>query len=149
MKSTHTGLLIAAALVCAVALTVFGQDTKKEKQQQDVRDSAHKTLQELYKAEPNAKAAVKHSAGYAVFNNLGVKILVAGSGNGKGIAVDNKTKKETFMKMIELQGLQRLRQLRLAIWRTSHRISHHWNQRWTDVGSGVGLGRGLDVSTDR
>ena len=104
MKSTHTGLLIAAALVCALALTVFGQDTKKEKQQQDIRDSAHKTLQQLYKAEPHAKTAVKHSAGYAVFNNLGVKILVAGSGNGKGIAVDNKTKKETFMKMIELQA---------------------------------------------
>jgi lipid-binding SYLF domain-containing protein len=33
-----------------------------------------------------------------------VKILVAGSGTGKGIAVNNKTKKETFMKMIELQA---------------------------------------------
>ena len=44
------------------------------------------------------------AAGYAVFSNLGVKILVAGSGNGKGIAVDNKSKKETFMKMLELQA---------------------------------------------
>ena len=35
---------------------------------------------------------------------MGVKILFAGSGKGKGIAVDNKTKKETFMKMIELQA---------------------------------------------
>src|SRR5215831_58926 len=35
---------------------------------------------------------------------MGVKILVAGSGNGQGIAVNNKTKKETFMKMLELQA---------------------------------------------
>jgi lipid-binding SYLF domain-containing protein len=56
------------------------------------------------KAEPHAKSAVKHAAGYGVFNNMGVKILLAGSGTGKGIAVNSKTKKETFMKMIELQA---------------------------------------------
>jgi lipid-binding SYLF domain-containing protein len=44
---------------------------------------------------------------------MGVKILFAGSGTGKGIAVNNKTKKDTFMKMIELQaglgiGVQKL-----------------------------------------
>jgi lipid-binding SYLF domain-containing protein len=33
-----------------------------------------------------------------------MKIFVAGSGKGEGIAIDNKTKKETFMKMIELQA---------------------------------------------
>jgi len=33
-----------------------------------------------------------------------VKILLAGSGNGKGMAVDNKTKSETFMKMFAIQG---------------------------------------------
>jgi lipid-binding SYLF domain-containing protein len=85
-------------------LTAQTADTKKEKQQQDVRDAAHKALQQLYKAEPSAKTAVKHAAGYAVFNNMGVKILLAGSGTGKGLAVNNKTKKETFMKMIELQA---------------------------------------------
>jgi lipid-binding SYLF domain-containing protein len=35
---------------------------------------------------------------------MGVKILVAGSGKGTGIAVNNKTKNETFMKMLELQA---------------------------------------------
>jgi lipid-binding SYLF domain-containing protein len=33
-----------------------------------------------------------------------MKIFVAGSGTGKGVAVDNTNKKETFMKMIELQA---------------------------------------------
>jgi lipid-binding SYLF domain-containing protein len=65
---------------------------------------SQKILQQLYKADPAARAAVENSAGYAVFNNMGVKILFAGSGKGKGIAVDNKSKKETFMKMLELQA---------------------------------------------
>jgi len=105
MKTTHRKSLIAGALVCLMAVAAHPEDKDKIiKQQKQVRDNAHKTLQQLYKAEPTAKAAVKHAAGYAVFNNMGVKILLAGSGTGKGIAVNNKTKKETFMKMIELQA---------------------------------------------
>ncbi len=104
MKTRRSLYLIVAAFVCALTVTAQTADTKKEKQQQDVRDTAHKTLQQLYKTEPQAKTAIKRAAGYAVFNNMGVKILVAGSGTGKGIAVNNKTKKETFMKMIELQA---------------------------------------------
>jgi lipid-binding SYLF domain-containing protein len=98
------GALAIPVIFPSLALTAFAQDTKREKQQTDIRDTAHKTLQRLYKAEPHAKAGVSHAAGYAVFNNMGVKILVAGSGSGKGIAVNNTTKKETFMKMIELQA---------------------------------------------
>jgi lipid-binding SYLF domain-containing protein len=33
-----------------------------------------------------------------------MKIFVAGGGKGKGIVVNNKTKKETFMKMLEVQA---------------------------------------------
>lgn len=65
---------------------------------------AQDTLQTLYKADPRAKSAVENAAGYAVFSNLGVKILVAGSGNGRGIAVNHKTKQEIFMKMLEVQA---------------------------------------------
>jgi lipid-binding SYLF domain-containing protein len=74
------------------------------KEQKQVRDVAHKTLHKLYKAQPQAKTAIEQAAGYAVFSNTGIKILLAGSGKGKGLAVNNKTKKETFMKMIELQA---------------------------------------------
>ncbi|MGC1647038.1 MAG: hypothetical protein WA741_14575 [Candidatus Sulfotelmatobacter sp.] len=97
--------LLAAALVCALAVTALAStDPKIEKKQKDIRSMAHDTLQRLYTAQLNARLAVKEAAGYAVFSNMGVKIQVAGSGNGKGIAVDNKTKHETFMKMIELRA---------------------------------------------
>lgn len=88
----------------AFALLGYAADEKIAKERQQVRENVQKLLQQLYKAQPKAKAAVEHAAGYAVFSNTGVKILVTGSGKGKGMAVNNKTKKETFMKMIELQA---------------------------------------------
>ena len=47
---------------------------------------------------------MQRAAGYAVFTNTGLKILIAGGGRGKGVAVDNKTRRETFMKMLEVQA---------------------------------------------
>jgi lipid-binding SYLF domain-containing protein len=104
MKTTRARNIIAVALVCALAVAAHADDNKKEKKQNDIRTMAQDTLQRLYQAEPNAKSAVEGAAGYAVFSNLGVKILIAGSGNGQGIAVNNKSKNETFMKMLELQA---------------------------------------------
>ena len=39
-----------------------------------------------------------------MFSNFGMKILVAGGGSGKGLAVDNKTKQQIYMKMVEVQA---------------------------------------------
>jgi lipid-binding SYLF domain-containing protein len=95
--------VILVAVLCGLALAAHAADDKAKKQQ-EVRQVAEKTLQQLYKAKPEAKAVIGRAAGYAVFNNMGVKIFMAGSGKGKGIAVNNATKKETFMKMVEVQA---------------------------------------------
>jgi lipid-binding SYLF domain-containing protein len=95
--------LILLAVVYVLAFSAHA-DNNKEKQQKQIRNIAQDTLQRLYKAEPKAKASVKHASGYAVFSDVGVKILFAGSGDGKGIAVNNRSKQETFMKMFEVQA---------------------------------------------
>jgi lipid-binding SYLF domain-containing protein len=79
-------------------------DAAKKQKRADVRQMAGETLARLYKAQPSAKKVVESAAGYAVFSNFGMKIFVAGGGSGKGLAVNNKTKKETFMKMVEIQA---------------------------------------------
>jgi lipid-binding SYLF domain-containing protein len=96
--------LIALASVLALggATIAFAED--KAEQQKKIQAATQDTLQQLYKAEPRTKAAIKHAYGYAVFSDLGVKILFGGTGNGKGVAVNNKTKHQTYMKMIELQA---------------------------------------------
>jgi lipid-binding SYLF domain-containing protein len=105
MKTTRRRILhfMAVALAYTLAVAAYADDNK-EKERKEIRSMAQETLQRLYKADPEAKAAVDGAAGYAVFSNMGVKILVAGSGKGAGIAVNNKSKNETFMKMLELQA---------------------------------------------
>ena len=60
---------------------------------------AAEVLKDLYKTEPASKAAIEKAAGYAVFDNMGVNVLLLSTARGSGLAVNNKTKQETFMKM--------------------------------------------------
>jgi lipid-binding SYLF domain-containing protein len=95
--------LIVAALGSG-ATSVALAAASREDQQKEVRKAADDALAAVYKVQPSARKAVASAAGYAAFSNFGMKILVAGSGTGKGIAVDNKTKAVTYMKMAELQA---------------------------------------------
>jgi lipid-binding SYLF domain-containing protein len=110
-RMTTAGVRCIVFASVALALTVTSAaaqtttpDPKVAKQQDEIRAMAQDTLHRLYKVQPLAKAAVHAAAGYAVFSNTGVKILVAGSGKGRGIAVNNKSTVETFMKVLELQA---------------------------------------------
>lgn len=96
-------LILAFVFVSMTPWQVFGED-KVAKEKTEIRKMAKDTLSRLYKAQPSAKKAVQGAAGYAVFSNFAMKILVAGSGTGKGVAVSNSSKKETFMKMVEVQA---------------------------------------------
>jgi len=88
------------------AATVAAAASKEEIAQAraDIRKMANETLARLYKLQPSAKKAVSKSAGYAVFSNFGTKIFFVGGGAGKGLIHDNKSNKDTFMKMIEAQA---------------------------------------------
>ena len=91
-------------------------DEQAEAARTEMRTMADETLKSLYARQPNAQAIVEGAAGYAVFSNFGMKVFLAGSGSGRGIAIDNKTKAETFMRMAEVQaglgfGVKRFRQV--------------------------------------
>jgi len=77
--------------------------SEKNAARDDVRAMTDKTLAQLYQKEPDAKGAVAGAAGYAVFSDFGFKVMVMGGAGGKGMAVNNTTKQETFMKMAEFQ----------------------------------------------
>jgi lipid-binding SYLF domain-containing protein len=107
MKTHWMGRLtyVAGLAVIALALAaVPAWGATKADKQKEVQKVSRETLARLYKAQPSAKKAVEGAAGYAVFSNFGMKILVAGGGSGSGMAVDNKTKKATYMKMVEVQA---------------------------------------------
>jgi lipid-binding SYLF domain-containing protein len=98
-------LLAGLAASCvALALPSLAAAATKAEKQAEVRKTANDTLARLYRAQPSAKQAVESAAGYAVFSNFGMKIFVAGGGTGQGVAVNNASKAETFMKMVEVQA---------------------------------------------
>ena len=106
-KTIFSNLFIFFSLVLTFTLTaatVSAADKKEIKEEKaEIRKMVNESLAQLYKLQPSAKKAVSNSAGYAVFSNFGTKIFVVGGGAGKGLLKDNKGKKETFMKMVELQ----------------------------------------------
>ena len=99
----RTIVMAAGAAMAVPCLGVAAKDDK-EKKRAEVRKAADNALAAVYKAQPNARKAVQSAAGYAAFANFGMKILVAGSGKGEGVAVNNKTKAVTYMKMAEIQA---------------------------------------------
>jgi len=105
--SVYGTVITLLALFCFLATSApLSAATKEQIEQQrvDIQKMADDTLERLFQTQPSAKNAIKKAAGYAVFSNFGMKILFAGGGSGKGLAMNNKTKKPTFMKMIELQA---------------------------------------------
>jgi len=91
-------------MTTVVAVPRVALAATKEESQAEVRNAAQQALAAVYKVQPSARKAVESAAGYAAFSNFGMKILVAGSGTGKGVAVNNKTKAVTYMRMAEIQA---------------------------------------------
>lgn len=110
MARRHSILAAAALLLGGLVLhgtadaSVFSKEKTVEQQRAEVRKMGSQALADLYRLQPAARTYVQKAAGYAVFSNFGMKILVAGGGSGTGIVIDNQTKKETFMKMAEVQA---------------------------------------------
>jgi lipid-binding SYLF domain-containing protein len=97
MKFRKIATLLAATLLAAGWASA--KDSPAEKKEK-TRKMASETLADLYKLHPAAQGAVQKSAGYAVFSNLGVNVLLLSTARGSGVAINSKTKQETFMKMI-------------------------------------------------
>jgi lipid-binding SYLF domain-containing protein len=66
----------------------------------EIRKMRADTLAQLYQAHPPAKARVQQAAGYAVFSNIGVNLILLSAAGGSGLAHDNRSGRDTYMKMI-------------------------------------------------
>lgn len=131
MNKRREPISIMFVLFLLIAAPAFAKT--KEQKQAEVRKSSHETLARLYTVRPSAKTTIKAAAGYATFSNFGMKILLAGGGKGQGIAVDNGTKKVTYMKMLELQaglgmGVKKFRTI--FVFETKDAMEHFVNNGW-------------------
>jgi lipid-binding SYLF domain-containing protein len=89
-------LMILISTSCATTSSTSVQDKR-----QAVLSMKNDVLTELYKIHPQAKAEIIAAPGYAVFSNANVNIIFVSFSGGYGVVEDNKTSKQTYMKMGE------------------------------------------------
>ncbi|HYG54986.1 MAG TPA: YSC84-related protein [Burkholderiales bacterium] len=85
------------ALLLLAAATAHAQSP--EEKRAEIRKMRSETLAKLYQAHPKARGAVAGAYGYAVFSNVGINLIFASLAAGRGVAHDNRTKRDVFMKM--------------------------------------------------
>jgi lipid-binding SYLF domain-containing protein len=98
--------LFVKALAAVISFSLIGGcvttpkgETSSEKRA-EVQKMRADTLAELYKVHPPAKARIQQSEGYAVFSNVGVNLILLSAAGGWGVAHDNKTGQDIYMKMV-------------------------------------------------
>jgi lipid-binding SYLF domain-containing protein len=98
--------LVAIVALLGSGLAASAQDKdaekkqkEKEKKQAAVLKMRDEALADLYKQKPETTELIKAAAGYAVFDNTGIHLLLFATSRGNGVAVDQSATKPTFMKM--------------------------------------------------
>jgi lipid-binding SYLF domain-containing protein len=69
-------------------------------QRAEIQKMRSTTLQRLYQVHPAARADVQKAAGYAVFSNVGINLIFLSAAGGSGVAHDNRSGKDVYMKMV-------------------------------------------------
>ena len=101
MKKTSLLMLAMITVTALVFLNGCGPSSKLSigEQRQVAADMETETLARLYKEEPATKDKIKKAAGYGVFSNANINLILISAGSGYGIVTDNSTGKKTYMKM--------------------------------------------------
>ena len=98
-------LALTLALASSAQAWPFGPkgDSNAEKKA-NIHKQRDEMLAQFYTSNPDMKKVLTKATGYATFKQMSVNLLLLATGNGYGVVVDNKTKKETFMRMGSLGG---------------------------------------------
>lgn len=72
---------------------------KSDKKRAEIQEMRQDVLERLYEDRPETRLEIKNSVGYAVFSNLGVNVIFVSGGGGKGVAKNQITGEETYMRM--------------------------------------------------
>lgn len=100
MKIANSVLVIVPMLFFLLSGCAGPKGATPIEKREAVRTMTQNTLAKLYELEPQAKADLKAAVGYAVFSNTGINLLMVSTGNGWGIAHDNESGKDIYMKML-------------------------------------------------
>ena len=95
-----TSLFVVCALFAGGCRATQGAEGKSPDEKRAViQDEMQQTLEKLYASKPDARKRVAEAAGCGYFSNVNVNLLLMSTENGYGVVHDNKTGKDTYMKM--------------------------------------------------
>jgi len=103
---TRLSSLLLSLILMAVPLSsyaLFGKSDPAE-ERKELQEARKATLAKLYTEKPHAKNEVASAKGYAVFSSIGVNLFLVSTENGGGILRDNRTGKDTYMRMFSAGG---------------------------------------------
>lgn len=94
---------ILITFLCAVFISgcVSNNQTPAEKRQA-VNSMKNTVLTELYQQKPSVRKQIESAAGYGVFSNANINLVLASFGGGYGVVKNNRTGKSTYMNMGEV-----------------------------------------------
>jgi len=149
---------ISAVAACAIVILALGlpacttvpeSEATKQEKRADVRDMADEALGQWYAQQPSAQQEVKQSVGYAVFSDVGFKVLFMGGSKGKGVAVNNSDKRTYYMEMLELQpglGLGGEKFRMIFLFSTNEAFNHFVNDGWEAGANAMALAKNSSMS---
>lgn len=103
MRPSTYRMHILAAVAVGIFLSGFtglAVAASPEEKRKEVRKMRSETLVKLYKVHPLAKGDIQKAVGYAVFSNIGINLILFSAAGGSGVAHDNRTGKDIYMKMV-------------------------------------------------
>jgi lipid-binding SYLF domain-containing protein len=104
-KKAIMALFLSFALLGLWGAPLFAVEENEILQERyRIREVGQDSLAALYEIQPSARYVIENAAGYGVFSTFGVKIFFAGGGTGKGFVHNNRTKRYTYMRMVQVQG---------------------------------------------
>jgi lipid-binding SYLF domain-containing protein len=95
LKTAFAGFLVLLLSGC-----MSPEGANNAAKRQNAGQMRSDTLAKLYQIHPQARQQIAKSAGYGVFSNVGVNLLLVSAGNGWGIVRNNRTGKDVYMKMV-------------------------------------------------
>ncbi len=101
MKQTA---ILSALIIALLAISGCGPSSKKytiPQRQQMIDSMADAGLQRFYAERPSGQQEIAEAAGYGVFSNTNVYVIIASGGGGYGVVVDKTTGRKTYMQMTE------------------------------------------------
>ncbi|MCZ6503540.1 MAG: YSC84-related protein [Gammaproteobacteria bacterium] len=92
-----TRMLSVTLAVLLLANPAFAD--RADKKRAKIQKTRAEVLEQLYQEQPSTRREIKKAVGYGVFSNIGINLIFLSAGGGNGVVHDNKSGKDTYMKM--------------------------------------------------